>query len=484
MMALRIYIGTAGWSIPRASAHRCPTEGTHLQRYARVFPCTEINSSFHRPHAESTHAKWAASTPDAFQFAVKVPRLITHDLKLLRTRRPFDQFLAESSGLGHQRGPLLVQLPPSFAFDARVAARFFDVVRTHYHGNVVCEPRHPTWFAARPHALMQRFAVARVVADPPITAGAHAPGGWDGIAYFRLHGTPRMYWSRYDASYLSRLAISGSAAVRIGRRVVCLRQHRDWCGVRQRMGPAAASREGQRLGSIHHIGAPPSPCTPAFPIAHRRVGMALCCGWATTGAVVRIQPKGIMSHKNTTDRQLKLVIGSSRERTGVPELDLVCFSHLRWDFVYQRPQHLLSRAAQSRRVLFVEEPHYDAVHPSLETRRDPSGVTIAVPHLPRDAGAVHLQTLLNFLLSAQDITDFVAWYLHADGAGLHRASYSRSPWSTTAWTNCRRLPARHRSSEKERALLMRADLVLTGRPVLFEAKSPLTSQHLSVSQQR
>ena len=94
----------------------------------------------------------------------------------------------------------------------------------------------------------------------------------------------------------------------------------------------------------------------------------------------------------------------------MPELDLVCFSHLRWDFVYQRPQHLLSRAAQSRRVLFVEEPHYDVARPSLETRRDPSGVTIAIPHLPRDAGAIQLQALLNFLLSAHEITNFVAWY--------------------------------------------------------------------------
>ena len=61
-------------------------------------------------------------------------------------------------------------------------------------------------------------------------------------------------------------------------------------------------------------------------------------------------------------------------------------------------------------MLFIEEPHYDAARPFLETRRDPSGVTIAIPHLPRDAGAVHLQTLLDFVLSAHDITDFVAWY--------------------------------------------------------------------------
>ena len=138
---------------------------------------------------------------------MKVPRLITHDLRLRRARAPLEQFLGESSGLGNQRGPLLVQLPPSFAFEARIAARFFDLVRTHYEGPVVCEPRHPSWFAARPDAVLQRYAVARVVADPPVTDGANAPGGWNGIAYFRLHGAPRMYWSRYDASYLSRLAM-------------------------------------------------------------------------------------------------------------------------------------------------------------------------------------------------------------------------------------------------------------------------------------
>jgi uncharacterized protein YecE (DUF72 family) len=205
-MAGRIYIGTAGWSIPRASAHRCPPEGTHLDRYARVFTCAEINSSFYGPHGAQTYAKWAASTPADFQFSIKVPRLITHERQLRRSRVPFERFLAETNGLGCRRGPLLVQLPPSFGFEARAAARFFDMVRERYEGIVACEPRHPTWFGARAHVLMSRYAVTRVAADPAITAGANAPGGWDGIAYFRLHGAPRMYRSRYEASYLSRLA--------------------------------------------------------------------------------------------------------------------------------------------------------------------------------------------------------------------------------------------------------------------------------------
>ena len=202
----RIYVGTAGWSMPRASAIRPPSEGTHLQRYARVFPGAEINTSFHRSHSPTTYAKWAGSTPGEFRFAVKLPRLITHEHRLRRCRHPFVQFLAETTGLGSRRGPLLVQLPPSFAFEARRAARFFEMMREHYDGTVVCEPRHPTWFGARAHSLLTRHAVARVAADPAITEAASVPAGWNGVAYYRLHGTPRMYWSRYDADDLLRLA--------------------------------------------------------------------------------------------------------------------------------------------------------------------------------------------------------------------------------------------------------------------------------------
>ena len=78
-----------------------------------------------------------------------MPRLITHENKLRRSRAAFERLLAETDRSRVRRGPLLVQLPPSFAFEARVAERFFEMVRTRFDGLVVCEPRHPTWFAAR-----------------------------------------------------------------------------------------------------------------------------------------------------------------------------------------------------------------------------------------------------------------------------------------------------------------------------------------------
>ncbi len=201
-----IRIGTAGWSIPRASAHRFAGTGTHLERYARSLRCAEINSSFYRPHAAKTYAKWAGSTPEDFRFAVKMPRAITHERKLGNAREPLVTFLGQTDGLGHKRGPILVQLPPSLAFDAAVATPFFELMRTVYDGPAVCEPRHPTWFSPSVELLLDRHRIARVAADPPPVPAATAPAGWPELAYFRLHGSPRMYWSRYEEPYITTLA--------------------------------------------------------------------------------------------------------------------------------------------------------------------------------------------------------------------------------------------------------------------------------------
>jgi uncharacterized protein YecE (DUF72 family) len=203
----RVVVATAGWSIPRASAARFPADGSHLQRYAAVFQGTEINSSFQRPHVESTYAKWAAATPPGFRFAVKLPRTVTHERRLRRVGPLLDDFLRQVAGLGAKRGPLLVQLPPSFEFDARVAARFFALVRARDdQALVACEPRHRTWWSSAADALLGRFRVARVAADPVVAGGTAGPGGWRGLIYFRLHGSPRTYWSRYSAGAIATLA--------------------------------------------------------------------------------------------------------------------------------------------------------------------------------------------------------------------------------------------------------------------------------------
>ena len=205
-----VRVGTAGWSIPRAAAFRFDSAGTHLQRYSRWLRCAEINSSFYRPHTAATYGKWRDSTPRDFRFAVKMPRTITHELKLQGARAPLVAFLAQTDGLAEKRGPILVQLPPSLSFEASVVTRFLNLVRKLYKGPVVCEPRHATWFSPAVASLLDRYGVSRVAADPSPVPDATVPAGSPRVAYFRLHGSPRKYWSRYGENDIATLA----AAVR------------------------------------------------------------------------------------------------------------------------------------------------------------------------------------------------------------------------------------------------------------------------------
>ncbi|HEX5650111.1 MAG TPA: DUF72 domain-containing protein [Steroidobacteraceae bacterium] len=208
-----IYVGTAGWTLYRA-ADAFPVAGTILERYAAVLPAVEVNSSFYRSHSPTTYAKWAACTPRRFRFAVKLPQEITHEERLRRSRRPLESFLAETRGLGRRLGPLLVQLPPSLEFESRIARRFFGMLRQMHDGPVVCEPRHQSWFTERAEAVLVEHRVGRVAADPATVPAAARPGGWPGVAYWRLHGSPRKYWSVYDTERLRRWAAAALALPR------------------------------------------------------------------------------------------------------------------------------------------------------------------------------------------------------------------------------------------------------------------------------
>jgi uncharacterized protein YecE (DUF72 family) len=207
-----LYIGTAGWSIPRPVGERFAGEGSHLERYARVFRCAEINSTFKHEHRASTYARWAAATPPGFRFAVKLPHDITHASKLRGVVAPIERFLADIAGLGDRLGPLLVQLPASFALAPRVVDTFFAVLRRRFGGAVVCEPRHADWFGPVAERLFARYRIGRVGADPARVAGAGQPGGWlgdeatRGLAYFRWHGAPVVYRSSYPPERIAHWA--------------------------------------------------------------------------------------------------------------------------------------------------------------------------------------------------------------------------------------------------------------------------------------
>ena len=182
-----------------------------------------------------------------------------------------------------------------------------------------------------------------------------------------------------------------------------------------------------------------------------------------------------MSPHNGTNMTIDMSSRGRESRT-LPwpgQLTIVALSHLRWDFVYQRPQHLLSRAARQHRVLYVEEPQRDASTPFMEMREDRSGVTIAVPHLSASATVSDLRLLLDQQLARERMQNLVLWYYTPMALSF---SHHLRPCAVvydcmdelSAFAGApSELPA------AETALLERADLVLTGGHSLYLAKQRL-----------
>lgn len=217
-----IAVGTAGWNVPKAHAGRFPQAGSHLERYAQRFNAVEINSSFYRPHRVATYERWAAAVPETFRFAVKIPRAITHERRLENADETLARFLDEVAGLGPKLGPLLLQLPPSLPFRDAQAGAFLQRLRLAASGSIVCEPRHPTWFAPAVDALLAELRIARVAADPAPVSQASEPGGWRKLSYYRLHGSPRIYYSAYAPDMLDAIAQRLAGEARDGLSSWCI----------------------------------------------------------------------------------------------------------------------------------------------------------------------------------------------------------------------------------------------------------------------
>ena len=217
-----IRIVTAGWALPHMWRDRFPAAPSNLQRYAERFTCAEINSSFYKQHRAATYQRWAAAVPSDFRFSVKVPRAITHDQRLVAADVLLDVFLEDVRGLGDRLGPLLVQLPPSLALDTGIADEFFTTLRAIHAGPVACEPRHDSWFGADAEALLRRHRISRVGADPARCPPAAIPGGDRGLAYLRLHGSPRIYYSAYSPDLLRDAADTLRGADAAGAECWCI----------------------------------------------------------------------------------------------------------------------------------------------------------------------------------------------------------------------------------------------------------------------
>lgn len=206
-------IGLAGWS-EAVSKHRAyfPGDGTGLTRYAATLSMVEVNASFYRAVRAETFATWADQTPADFRFSVKINRAITHAARLSANAK-LEQALEPMMSLGPKLIAVLIQLPPTLAFDAERDEAFLDRLRALYAGMVAWEPRHPSWEAPEASALLATHGITRVLTEIPRSADPHSTDG----AYVRLHGTPRRYYSAYSSDDLAALAawLPGAGSPRI-----------------------------------------------------------------------------------------------------------------------------------------------------------------------------------------------------------------------------------------------------------------------------
>jgi uncharacterized protein YecE (DUF72 family) len=154
-------IGTSGFAERELGGQ---AGGPLLGRYAQLLSTVEIASSFQRPPSAEQCAAWAEIVPAGFQLALKVPRRITHDLRLgLAAQRHFAAFLDAAGELGPHLGPLLVHLPPDFAIDLRVLAEFLEPLPRELR--LAFDFRHPSWRAPAAMRLLSAHEAALVVHD-------------------------------------------------------------------------------------------------------------------------------------------------------------------------------------------------------------------------------------------------------------------------------------------------------------------------------
>jgi uncharacterized protein YecE (DUF72 family) len=203
----RVRIGCSGWNY----AHwrngvfypaRCPAR-RWLEHYGERFDTVEVNSSFYRLPRRDAVSRWAEQTPPGFVFAVKVSRYVTHVKRLREIEVHLPLLLERIAPLADagKLGPLLWQLPPTFARDderlAEALAAFPSGLRH------AVEFRHESWFAPRALGLLAEHGVAVVVGDRPGAPGPDRPEPAVGFSFVRFHHGRRGRRGNYSAAELA-----------------------------------------------------------------------------------------------------------------------------------------------------------------------------------------------------------------------------------------------------------------------------------------
>jgi uncharacterized protein YecE (DUF72 family) len=200
-------VGCSGWSYDHWREGvfyppRCPAR-RWLSFYAARFETVELNSTFYRLPRREAVARWAEQTPADFAFAVKVSRYLTHVNRLRDVELHLPILLERLAPLvdAGKLGPLLWQLPPTFARSDERLAKALDRFPAELRHAV--EFRHESWFAPEPLALLAEHGVALVVADQPGAPPRKWPEPRAGFSFVRFHRGRRGRRGNYSTSELS-----------------------------------------------------------------------------------------------------------------------------------------------------------------------------------------------------------------------------------------------------------------------------------------
>ena len=208
-MDISVHIGTSGWSYPHWSGIFYPGNvkpERYLEFYSSRFSCVELNSSFYHLPQSSTVTGWVHRTPDSFIFCPKFSRYVTHELKLLNSEVPVQNFFDVFRKLKPKIGPVLIQLPPGLSFNEPLFSGFLCMLTKHYQGyRFAVEVRNKSWINDNFFSLLKRHDIAFVIAD----SGNRYPyyeAVTSSFVYIRFHGREHLYASDYGDDVLHQYA--------------------------------------------------------------------------------------------------------------------------------------------------------------------------------------------------------------------------------------------------------------------------------------
>lgn len=216
-------VGCSGWNYASWRGRFYPKGlGAHewLQYYSSQFDSVEVNNTFYRLPERSTFASWSDQAPPGFLFAVKASRFLTHMKRLRDPEEPLNRLLSRATALGRHLGPILYQLPPTFAIDLPRLEHFLrESPRSADRRAIspVIEFRHPSWYVSETYKLLTRWRVALCLHDKCGSAIAEPFIG--PFVYVRFHGTSGRYHGSYSARQLDRWAHRLAEQTQEGRRV-------------------------------------------------------------------------------------------------------------------------------------------------------------------------------------------------------------------------------------------------------------------------